>query len=65
MAITIRTGANGSYKSAYTAYFSIYQALKAGRTVVTNMEGMQPLAVIEERFNIQFPSTAKLFRIGL
>ncbi|MEZ8547423.1 zonular occludens toxin domain-containing protein [Vibrio cyclitrophicus] len=64
MAITIRTGANGSYKSAYTAYFSIYQALKAGRTVVTNMEGMQPLAVIEERFNIQFPSTAKLFRIG-
>ncbi|MFL7047872.1 zonular occludens toxin domain-containing protein [Vibrio cyclitrophicus] len=64
MAITIRTGANGSYKSAYTAYFSIYQALKAGRTVVTNMEGMQPLTVIEERFNIQFPSTAKLFRIG-
>ncbi|MEZ8366557.1 zonular occludens toxin domain-containing protein [Vibrio cyclitrophicus] len=64
MAITIRTGANGSYKSAYTAYFSIYQALKAGRTVVTNMEGMQPLAVIEERFNIQFPSTAKLFRIS-
>ncbi|ROR79892.1 zona occludens toxin [Vibrio crassostreae] len=64
MAITIRTGANGSYKSAYTAYFSIYQALKAGRTVVTNIEGMQPLAVIEERFNIQFPSTAKLFRIS-
>ncbi|MEZ8304256.1 zonular occludens toxin domain-containing protein [Vibrio splendidus] len=64
MAITIRTGANGSYKSAYTAYFSIYQALKAGRTVVTNIEGMQPLTVIEERFNIQFPSTAKLFRIS-
>jgi len=64
MAITIRTGANGSYKSAYTAYFSIYHALKAGRTVVTNMEGMQPISVIEERFNIKFPSTAKLFRIS-
>lgn len=64
MAITIRTGANGSYKSAYTAYFSIYQALKAGRTVVTNIEGMEPLKVIEERFNIKFPSTSKLFRVS-
>ncbi|MFS1981080.1 zonular occludens toxin domain-containing protein [Vibrio lentus] len=64
MAITIRTGANGSYKSAYTAYFSIYQALKAGRTVVTNIEGMQPLAVIQERFGIEFPTTAKLFRVS-
>lgn len=64
MAITIRTGANGSYKSAYTAYFSIYQALKAGRTVVTNIEGMEPLTVIEERFNIKFPSTSKLFRVS-
>ncbi|MEZ8360655.1 zonular occludens toxin domain-containing protein [Vibrio splendidus] len=63
MAITIRTGANGSYKSAYTAYFSIYLALKAGRTVVTNIEGMEPLSSIEERFNIKFPSTSKLFRI--
>lgn len=64
MAITIRTGANGSYKSAYAVYFSIYQALKAGRTVVTNMEGMQPLSVIEERFNIKLPSTGKLIRVS-
>ncbi|MCG9544800.1 toxin [Vibrio sp. Isolate33] len=64
MAITIRTGANGSYKSAYTAYFSIYQALKAGKVVVTNMEGMQPLKVIEERFDIKFPSTSKLIRVS-
>ena len=64
MAITIRTGANGSYKSAYTAYFSIYQALKSGRTVVTNIEGMEPLSVIEERFNITFPTTSKLFRVS-
>ena len=63
MAITIRTGANGSYKSAYTAYFRIYQALKAGRVVVTNMEGMQPLEEIEKLMDIQFPTTAKLFRI--
>lgn len=63
MAIFIRTGANGSYKSAYTAYFTIYEALKAGRVVVTNIEGMQPLDVIAKRFDIEFPSTSKLIRI--
>lgn len=54
MAIFIRTGANGSYKSAYVAYFVIYEALKAGRVVVTNLEGMQPLDEIERRFDMQF-----------
>ncbi|ELD3371461.1 toxin [Vibrio cholerae] len=63
MAIFIRTGANGSYKSAYVAYFVIYEALKAGRVVVTNLEGMQPLDEIERRFDMQFPSTARLIRI--
>ncbi|EHU9451544.1 toxin, partial [Vibrio vulnificus] len=63
MAIFIRTGSNGSYKSAYTVYFVIYEALKAGRVVVTNIEGMQPLEVIEKRLNIQFPSTTRLIRI--
>ncbi|MBG0758693.1 toxin [Vibrio cidicii] len=63
MAIFIRTGANGSYKSAYTAYFVIYEALKAGRVVVTNIEGMQPLDVIEKRMGITFPSTTRLIRI--
>ncbi|WP_122033604.1 zonular occludens toxin domain-containing protein [Aliivibrio sp. EL58] len=61
--ITIRTGGNGSYKSAYVAYFTILPALKAGRVVVTNFEGMEPLEVIEERLDIKFPSTAKLIRI--
>lgn len=64
MAITIRTGANGSYKSAYTAYFTIYQALKAGKVVVTNIEGMQPLDVIEKRFDTKFPTTSKLIRVS-
>ncbi|MCD6725491.1 toxin, partial [Vibrio cholerae] len=47
MAIFIRTGANGSYKSAYVAYFVILEALKAGRVVVTNMQGFETLDVIE------------------
>lgn len=63
MAIFIRTGANGSYKSAYTAYFTIFEALKAGRVVVTNIEGMEPLSEIEKRFDMQFPSTTRLIRI--
>ncbi|MCG7500066.1 toxin [Vibrio sp. Of7-15] len=63
MAITIRTGANGSYKSAYAAWFTILPALKAGRVVVTNFEGMEPLHIIEQRLDIKFPSTAKLIRI--
>lgn len=63
MAIFIRTGANGSYKSAHVVYFTIFEALKAGRVVVTNIEGMQPLEVIEQRFDIKFPSTTRLLRI--
>lgn len=59
MAIFIRTGANGSYKSAYTAFFVIYEALKAGRVVVTNIEGMQPLDVIEKRFYFYVTLEAK------
>lgn len=63
MAIRIRTGANGSYKSSYVAYFTVFEALKAGRIVVTNISGMQPLEEIEKRFDVVFPSTAKLIRI--
>lgn len=63
MAITIRTGANGSYKSAYSAYFVILSALKAGKVVVTNIEGMEPMSVIEKRLNITFPTTSKLIRV--
>ncbi|MBL4745941.1 MAG: hypothetical protein JKY08_06210 [Flavobacteriaceae bacterium] len=61
--ITIRTGGNGSYKSAYTVWFSILPALKAGRVVVTNIEGMETLEVIQERLQIEFPPTAKIIRI--
>ena len=63
MAVTIRTGANGSYKSSYVAYFVILPALKAGRIVVTNIEGMQPLHKLQERLGIEFPTTARLIRI--
>ncbi|WP_306331849.1 zonular occludens toxin domain-containing protein [Vibrio injensis] len=63
MAITIRTGANGSYKSSYVAYYVILEALKAGRVVVTNLEGMEPLDIIQDRLDIEFPTTTRLIRI--
>jgi zona occludens toxin len=64
MAIRIRTGSNGAYKSSYVVYFVILEALKAGRVVVTNIEGMAPLELIEQRLDIKFPSTSKLIRIS-
>lgn len=63
MAITIRTGSNGSYKTAYTVWFVILKALKEGRTVVTNIAGMEPLDVISERLDYEFPKSSKLIRI--
>ncbi|NOI60640.1 zonular occludens toxin domain-containing protein [Vibrio coralliilyticus] len=64
MAIRIRTGANGSYKSSYVSYFTVLKALKAGRVVVTNIQGMAPLHIMEQRLDIKFPSTSKLIRIS-
>ena len=64
MAVRIRTGANGSYKSSYVSYFTVLEALKAGRVVVTNIQGMAPLNIIEQRLDIKFPSTTKLIRIS-
>lgn len=63
MAISIRTGANGSYKTAYVVWFVILPALRAGRVVVTNIEGMEPLPEIESRLGEKFPSTTRLIRI--
>ncbi|MBF4290239.1 zonular occludens toxin domain-containing protein, partial [Vibrio anguillarum] len=40
-----------------------FEALKAGRVVVTNIEGMQPLDAIQKRLDIEFPSTTRLIRI--
>ncbi|PAU35472.1 toxin [Vibrio coralliilyticus] len=64
MAIRIRTGANGAYKSSYVSYFTVLEALKAGRVVVTNIQGMAPLHIMEQRLDLKFPSTSKLIRIS-
>ncbi|GAA4892627.1 zonular occludens toxin domain-containing protein [Ferrimonas pelagia] len=64
MAISFRYGPAGSYKSAAAIWFDLLPALKAGRLCYTNVEGMQPLHIIEKRLNTRFPESTKLVRIS-
>lgn len=63
MAVYFRHGSNGSYKSAYAVWFEILPALRNGRLVVTNIEGMRSLESIEKALGEKFPPSAKLIRI--
>lgn len=63
MAVTFRHGSNGSYKTAYIVWHVIVPALKAGRVVVTNVEGLKPLPEIAQTLGIEFPKTARICRI--
>lgn len=66
MAVIIRHGPAGSYKSALIVSKHIIPALLNGEIVVTNVEGMYPLEVIKEKLKgkFDFPDEAKLIRIG-
>lgn len=57
-------GAPGSYKSASTLWFEMLPALREGRLVITNIEGLKPLETIEGILCEKFPPTAKLWRIS-
>lgn len=63
MAVYFRHGSNGSYKSAYAVWFEVVPALREGRLVVTNIEGLKPLKEIESLLGEKFPPTAQLIRI--
>lgn len=64
MATSFRYGANGSYKSACAVWFDLLPALRDGRICVTNVEGMQPLSVIQKRLGEKFPDSTRLIRIN-
>lgn len=64
MAVSFRYGANGSYKSACAVWFDLLPNLRAGRVCITNVEGMQPLDVIQKRLGEKFPDSTKLIRIS-
>lgn len=64
MASQIHWGPPGSYKTSSAVWFYLLPALRAGRVVVTNVEGMYPLKTIEKMLGETFPSSARMFRIG-
>ncbi|WP_434951830.1 zonular occludens toxin domain-containing protein [Shewanella sp. HL-SH4] len=64
MAISIFHGEPGSYKTSTAIWYSILPALRLGRLVITNIEGMKPLDVIETELGEKFPDSAKLWRVS-
>lgn len=64
MAVLLFHGEPGSYKTSTAVQDKLIPGLKEGRIVVSNIEGLYPLEVIEERLSIKFPDSARLFRIS-
>lgn len=64
MATSFRYGHGGSYKSACAVWFDLLPALREGRICITNVHGMQPLEVIEQRLGEKFPDSTRLIRIS-
>lgn len=64
MASSIYHGKPGSYKTSTAVWFHILPALRKGRFVCTNVEGLYSLEEIEEILGEKFPETAYLFRVS-
>ena len=65
MATKVFHGAPGSYKSSTAMWFEILPALRAGRVVVTNLQGIKNLDDIQRELGEVFPETARLLRISI
>ena len=65
MAVVIRHGPNGSYKSASAVWYDLLPALRQGRICITNLEGCYPLEEIAKRLGETFPDTTRLYRINI
>lgn len=64
MATKIYHGVPGSYKSSSALWFDVLPALRNGRVVVTNLQGLLSLNELEVALNEVFPPSAKLLRIS-
>lgn len=64
MASSIYHGKPGSYKTSTAVWFHILPALRKGRFVCTNVEGLYSLEEIENILGEKFPETAYLFRVS-
>jgi len=64
MAANIFHGAPGSFKSASAFWFEVLPALRAGRVVVTNIEGIFTKDTIEIELGEIFPKSADVWRLS-
>lgn len=64
MASIIFHGNPGSYKTSTALWFEMLPALRAGRCVVSNIEGLFDLDTIEKAIGEKFPHSAQLWRIS-
>lgn len=64
MAAKIFHGAPGSFKSASAFWFEVLPALRAGRIVVTNIEGVLTKESIEIELDEVFPESADIWRLS-
>ena len=64
MASKIYHGNPGSYKSSSAVWFDLLPALRKGRCVVTNVEGILDLESIEKVLGEKFPDSAQLWRFS-
>lgn len=64
MAANLIHGAPGSFKSASITWYEVLPALRAGRLVVTNIEGILTKESIEIELNEVFPESADIWRLS-
>ena len=64
MAAKIFHGAPGSFKSASAFWYEVLPALRAGRVVVTNIEGVLTKESIEIELDEVFPESADIWRLS-
>jgi zona occludens toxin len=64
MSANILHGAPGSFKSASAFWFEVLPALREGRVVVTNIEGILTKETIEIELDEVFPQTADIWRLS-
>lgn len=65
MATKIFHGVPGSYKSSTAMWFEVLPALRSGRVVITNLQGILTLEEMQRALGEVFPETARLFRISI
>jgi zona occludens toxin len=65
MATKVFHGPPGSYKSSTAMWFEIVPALRSGRVVVTNLQGIKTLEEIQRELKEVFPNSARLLRISI